>query len=205
MTVHAATPLLSPLSALSPESSSEGARLHALTSALARGKDDAWREFHREFGPAIFRHAIALTRGDVALADETLQQAYLRIARYVRPSEVEAAFGAWLRIVTRSAFHDCRRRRQSFWRRLLPHDPAGDEPVAGAAETEDTLDQALAAAMQQLPAHDRDLLEAKYFRSASVREIALSLGVSAKTIESRLTRARVELRQRLAVQLKHHE
>mgnify|MGYP003625026248 CR=1 FL=1 len=56
-----------------------------------------------------------LTQGDHDLAKEALQHTYLRIAKYVRPCETQPQFKAWLRIVTRTALHDCWRKRQSFF------------------------------------------------------------------------------------------
>jgi RNA polymerase sigma factor (sigma-70 family) len=51
----------------------------------------------------------------------------------------------------------------------------------------------------------RDLLDAKYLEGASVGEIAVRLGASTKAVESRLTRARAELRHLLEEELKRHE
>ena len=52
---------------------------------------------------------------------------------------------------------------------------------------------------------DRALLEAKYFSNRDVRAIAAELALSPKATESRLTRARTEVRQRLLAVLKRHE
>src|SRR5688572_31109907 len=92
--------------------------LLTLTTGLARGDDIAWSNFHREFGPRIFRQLLAATRGDHDLASEALQQTYLRIARHARPCDAEPMFNAWLRTVARTALSDCRRRRMSFWQLL---------------------------------------------------------------------------------------
>jgi hypothetical protein len=103
-----------PLSVKEPDSTG----LHVLTTALARGDDEAWAVFHRDFGPSLFRQLIAATRGDHDLASEALQQTYLRIARHVRPCDSDTMFAAWLRTVARSALHDCLRKRRSFWQLL---------------------------------------------------------------------------------------
>jgi RNA polymerase sigma factor (sigma-70 family) len=195
--------LNAPLLAARMEQAAEPAPLLALTTGLARGDDVAWAQFHREFGPGIFRQLLAATRGDHDLASEALQQTYLRVARHARPCEAEPMFNAWLRTVARTALSDCRRRRMSFWQMLQRRH--ADPSDAGSDEPDEKLQAALQSALLQLDATDRTLLETKYFSGADVRSIAEKLGVSPKAIESRLTRARAELRRLLLSALAHHE
>ena len=75
--------------------------LRELTSGLARGDDTAWTQFHRDYGPGIFRQLLAETRGDHDLASEALQQTYLRVARHARPCDSAPMFAGWLRLVAR--------------------------------------------------------------------------------------------------------
>jgi RNA polymerase sigma factor (sigma-70 family) len=177
--------------------------LAKLSAGLARGDDAAWVQFHREFGPRIFRQLLALTRGDHDLASEALQQTYLRVARHARPCDAEPMFNAWLRTVARTALSDCRRRRMSFWHLLQRrHADPSDE---GSEMGDEALQSALQSALGDIDAADRALLETKYFSGADVRSIAEKLGVSPKAVESRLTRARAELRRLLLAALARHE
>jgi RNA polymerase sigma factor (sigma-70 family) len=179
------------------------ADLGRLTLALARGDDDAWLEFHRVYGPSIFRQLLALTRGDHDLAKDALQQTYLRVAKYVRPCDAEPMFKAWLRTVARSALLDCWRRHRSFTELLFRKrqepaelsDPSRDDRLMGE------LDQALA----RLDSTDRVLLEGKYFTGTDVRTLADQLAITPKAVESRLTRAREALRRELVAALHRHE
>lgn len=177
--------------------------LHRLTAAMARGDDAAWSEFNRIHGPAVFRQLLALTRGDHALAQEALQQTYLRVAKHVRPCEVEVMFKGWLRTVARTALLDCWRRRRSFTDLLLRRwqeppelsDPAGN----------DRLMTALESALTRLDAADQALLTAKYFSGLDVRTLAHNLNLTPKAVESRLTRAREALRREILTALQSHE
>jgi RNA polymerase sigma factor (sigma-70 family) len=54
-----------------------------------------------------------------------------------------------------------------------------------------------------LPADERALVEWKYFENRSVRAIAEVLEISEKAVESRLTRARVKLKEAVLAELKH--
>lgn len=186
------------------EQNAPRAPLLELTRGLARGEDVAWSQFHRDYGPRIFRRLLAATRGDHDLASEALQQTYLRIARHARACDSEPMFEGWLRVVARSALHDCWRRRRSFWQMLQRrHADPSDAPSEEICE-----DQSLAlleAALATLDADDRELLEAKYFFGCDVRSLAEKLGISPKAAESRLTRARAELRRRLIEAFSRHE
>jgi RNA polymerase sigma-70 factor, ECF subfamily len=196
-------PLSTPVLPL-PSRAAEATPLHILTSGLARGDDAAWAQFHREYGPRIFRQLLAVTRGDHDLASEALQHSYLRIARYARPCDSEAQFAGWLRVVARTALSDCRRRQRSFLHLL---NLWSVHPIATESSTdeEEKLQTALDYALAQLKPEDRTLLEAKYLSGFHVRVIAGLLNLPAKTIESRLTRARADLRQQLQSALARDE
>ncbi|MEO6246428.1 MAG: sigma-70 family RNA polymerase sigma factor [Opitutaceae bacterium] len=185
------------------ESTSAPSPLRDLTSGLARGDDEAWTEFHRDYGPGIFRQHLAATRGDHDLASEALQQTYLRIARHARPCDSAPMFTAWLRTVARSALHDCWRRRRTFWQLL--RNPLAAPEDASDENDDATLSEALESALNRLDAADRALLEQKYFSGLDVRSLAARLEITPKAVESRLTRARAELRRVLIDMLKSHE
>ena len=208
MTPSSTTQILTALLSVRMEQAGAGSLvLLELTTGLARGDDMAWETFHRDFGPAIFRQLLAATRGDHDLASEALQQTYLRIARHARPCDQEISFRAWLRVVARTALSDCRRRQMTFWQMLSRwrQDPSETEPLHDSSEEEAELHTALETALAALDPDDRALLEKKYFAGWNVQALAEQLGISTKAAESRLTRARAELRRQLLTSLSRHE
>lgn len=196
-TLHALTPF-------SMASASSPSELSTLTAALARGDDAAWSAFHREFGPGLFRYLLAATRGDYDTASEALQQTYLRVARHARPCASQVQFESWLRLLARSALNDHRRRR-SVWSRLLSRPESAPEDPAADSAHEQHLAAALESALTRLAPEDRALLEQKYYAGHDVRTLAEKLGLTPKAVESRLTRARAELRRHLVAALANHE
>lgn len=169
------------------------AQLRELTRNLRRGNNAAWEQFHREFGPSIFRRLLGMTHGDHHLAEEALQHTYLRVARYVRPTDDAQRFASWIATVTRSAAADCFRSRNRFWS-VLRRNSA--EPAL-TNDSDTAVHAALEIALSQIERHDRALLNAKYLAGKSVHAIAEELSTSAKAIESRLTRARAALRTKI--------
>jgi len=199
--VNPAAPTVTASTLLPARMSSPASDVAELTRSLARGDNEAWLRFHREFGPVLFRQLLAHTTGNYDVATEVLQQVYLRVARAVRACESEAEFRAWLRLVTRSTLHDSWR-RQGAMRRLrerFRNDPP-EEP-AGGSERDDRLTRALDDALAAMRPEDCQLLTAKYFGGETVARIAERLHVPPKTVESRLTRARTDLRLRLVKSL----
>lgn len=186
-------------SVLAEDSPAEASSLRQLTIALARGDDAAWMEFHRIYGPGIFRSLLGATRGNHDLASEALQLTYLRIARHARPCEIEGQFIAWTRLVARSALNDCFRRQRSF--HGLLQRPAEEICTDADPLTDEHSLRALDQALSQLADDDRLLLESKYFLGRKVKALAAEMKISPKAVESRLTRARAELRRHLLTAL----
>ena len=99
--------------------------------------------------------------------------------------------------------NDCLRKKASFWS-LLQRKAAEPETLTGALD-DDSLVAALDITLQQINPEDRALLYAKYFDGEEVKQIAARLSISAKAVESRLTRSRLELRRLLDKNLKDNE
>ena len=180
--------------------------LAELSAGLARGDDAAWARFHSEHGGWIFRRLLAHSRGDLDLAREALQLAYLRIARHARTTDSAAEFAVWLRLVARSALADARRRRRSFWSFLQRNAVEAQAPVADEEGADDEfLSRALDRALARLSAPERHLLTEKYLRGRDVRSLAQALDLTPKALESRLGRARAVLREIVLEELSHEQ
>lgn len=179
--------------------------LRNLTINLRRGNDEAWEEFHRQFGRDLFRYLLGLTQGDEDAAREVLQQTYFRVARYVRPSDSASSFLSCLQLIARNALSDHRRGQTRFWQWLQRHRLDIHEVAWPGARGNDQLEADLDVALTRIDPDDRALLEAKYFARRQVSGIAEELGISSKAVESRLTRARAELRRQLVQVSSNHE
>ena len=181
-----------------PSDHQQASPLAELTQGMLRGDNAAWQRFHEQYGSMMFRILLASSSGNFHLASEALQRAYLRVSRHVRFCDNEAMWISWLRTVCRSSLSDSRRRDYSFWNflRRQEEEPRENETLSVARENEwfHKLDRAMA----QLSLDTRSLLEAKYYRGESVQAIADQRSLSLKSVESRLTRARAELRALLS-------
>jgi RNA polymerase sigma factor (sigma-70 family) len=179
-----------------------------LTTELAQGDEEAFRKFHAAYFDRLLRYLFVVMRGDEEAARDALQETFTRVARHARPFDCEETFWSWLTVLARSAAADAGRKRRSYWRLLTSYALSWMPSQALANETEQAdehLQALLLEGLSELRGEDRVLIEAKYFRGATVRELAAQTKVTEKAIESRLARARRQLRQHLFRRLKNEE
>jgi len=175
----------------------------ALTRAMSRDDENAYREFHEHYVPRLLRYLLVVTHGDEHAAREALQLALIRVVRHVRVFDDDKIFWNWLTVLARSAAFDEARKRsryRAFLDRFIRHcEPA----LAPAPDTDEQLSVTLARHVAALPSDERRLVEQKYFTRRSVREIAAELQTTEKAIESQLSRVRLKLKQLMLAALKN--
>ncbi|MGI8602346.1 MAG: RNA polymerase sigma factor [Verrucomicrobiales bacterium] len=171
----------------------------ALTARLARGHEEAWREFFERYFSRLLRYLLVLHRGREDLAREAVQLTLLRAAKHMRAFHSEEALWRWLTVLARSAVVDEARKKNRYLNFLARF---RQEPPPATA-TDPRLEMALDHCLALLTSEERCLLEQKYFDGASVREIAELGGASEKAIESRLSRVRRKLKTILLKHLRH--
>lgn len=173
----------------------------ALTRAMTKGDEMAYRTFYAAYFDRLLRYLLVVARGDEQAAREALQSALLRVARHIRVFPDEAAFWSWLTVLARTAFADESRKRRRYFAFLERF-----RLVAEAEDTDMDADQALRALLEQklkeLPCEDQELMRRKYFDHRPVRELAAELQTTAKAIESRLSRIRRKLKEAVLGELK---
>lgn len=134
------------------------------------------------------------------LADEVVQEAFLRAYRSLGSFDVSRPFGPWIRRIARNlALNHVR--AGAFREQPLPETvdppmaPPQDDPLRQALEREagDVLERAL----QSLPVEQQAVFALRVFEDLSYREIAQSLAIQPGTVMSRLARARERLREAL--------
>jgi RNA polymerase sigma-70 factor (ECF subfamily) len=153
--------------------------------------DDATiREFLRDDYQRLV-NAIALLTGDIAAAEDVVQEALVRAwIRSDRGEELES-LAAWVVVVAMNL-------ARSRWRRILVERRARHGALAaeGGGHTE-RLD--VERALASLPPRQREVAVMRYFLQMDTREVAEALGVSEGTVKNSLSKARTALADRLRV------
>jgi RNA polymerase sigma-70 factor (sigma-E family) len=136
---------------------------------------------------------VYLATGDLAEAQDAVQEAYVRVWQRWRDFGPDADPEAWVRLVaTRIAFSRWRSLR-SRARAYLRHGAAAPVP----APDPDRVD--MMAALWRLSPDQRIAIALHYFVGLSVAEVAEETGVPVGTVKARLARGRSALAPYLAV------
>ncbi len=163
----------------------------------ARGENAAFDLLYREAAPRLYGFLIRLG-GDASLAEDLLQEAFIRV-HLARGSFVAGAAALpWMLAIARNAFLDCARRqrvrRDAFDNDLrAPPEAApetrGDEALAGREMLE-----VVRRTLNQLPLAQREAFVLLRFEGLSVRDAAHVLGATEAAVKIRAFRAYTMLR-----------
>lgn len=173
--------------------------------AMALARDPAgFRAIMRRYNRRLFRIARGILRDD-AMAEEALQDAYLKAFRHLGDFQGTSAFSTWLtRIVMNEALGRLRKARRTpempvdtMQGRILDF-PTGspiDNPETSMAQRQ--ILKLVEEATDSLPEEFRLVFIARVIEEMSVEETAEMLSLKPETVRSRLHRARALLRRQL--------
>ena len=146
-------------------------------------------------------HRAAFLLGAGEESDDVVQEAFVKAFRHLSRFRAGEPFGPWLlRIVANETKNlaRSRRRRTALALRLCTAEPAG-APAAGPADEVLAAERraGLLAAMDALPARERQVLVCRYFLDLSEAETAQVLAWPRGSVKSRTSRALRRLRGQL--------
>ena len=167
----------------------------ALMARVARGDERAFQLLSRRHLPAMLGLARRILRNS-AEAEDVAQEAFLRVWTHAPRWQPLAQFRTWL---TRIVVNLCLdRKRRAPWVDL---ETAGDivDPTPGAGEKaeSDERQRMVAAAIDKLPARQRDAVMLTYGEGMSNAQVAEILQTSVSAVETLLIRGKQNLRRAL--------
>jgi RNA polymerase sigma-70 factor (ECF subfamily) len=176
----------------------------ALMEAAQGGDGDALDALLRQYQPQIFRFGMKMCR-DTEDAQDVLQETLFAAARTLHGFRSASSVSTWLYAIARS-FCIKRRRRGVFAPEVVSLE--SDAPSARAApdralDPEQALAgrevaSALESAIAALDPEYREVLLLRDVEGLSAAEVAEVTGISVAAVKSRLHRARVSVRDRIA-------
>ncbi len=177
-----------------------------LSGLAVAGQSQAFRELMRRHKDPVYR-LIRSNVGDPDEALDLLQESFVSAFDAIRRYDPDRPFGHWISRIALNKCRDWARRRavRSFFSLARPieadEDFASDAPGPGReAESRAELLR-VERAIANLPQALREVLILRTVEEASQAETAAILGVSEKAVETRLYRARGQLKTQLADQL----
>jgi RNA polymerase sigma-70 factor, ECF subfamily len=166
----------------------------ALVARAVGGDTEAFEVLVRRHYPSVWVVAFLFVQEEMA-AEELTQDTFLRAYRALAGWRGEASLRTWLAAICRRLCIDRARLKQ-----LETVTPPDLEAVAGSTAEADALADRfdLQAALDRLPADDREAFLLVHHYGYSSSETATLLGVPASTVRSRVARARQRLAAALA-------
>jgi RNA polymerase sigma-70 factor (ECF subfamily) len=149
-------------------------------------------------GPA-FGVARELLR-DAALAEDAVQDAFLRVVRRRHQYQPGRRFASWFFAILRNACTDMLRRQSRETRALRrvaeQADSHAEPDPPGAARAAVHAVRTARALMDALPEDERDVLKLRLLKDLSLRDAAAALGISYEAAKKRAQRGLRRLRER---------
>jgi RNA polymerase sigma-70 factor (ECF subfamily) len=159
--------------------------------------DEAFEDLVRTYHAPLYRFALSMTRNDPDANDLT-QQTFFVWATKGHTLRDRAKVKTWLfTTLYREFLRNRRNQQRTAFLEDLP--PGEQEPVEADASLVNRMDAPLVlAALQEIPPLHREPLMLFYIEDLSYLEIAHILDVPVGTVMSRLSRAKIQLRNALA-------
>ena len=180
-----------------------------LIARVQAGQADAFYELVRPYERAVFLSALSLTKND-ADAEEVAQEAMLKAFKNIAGFRREAKFSTWLiQIAINEAKMKIRKNRRHLYESIdepqtsddgdyIPKDFADWREIPSEALERKELRDALASALNSLPEKYRTVMILRDVQQLSIAETAQILGISEANVKTRLSRARLQMRDALA-------
>jgi RNA polymerase sigma-70 factor, ECF subfamily len=163
----------------------------AVVKAAKAGDEAAFDRLIQPLLQPAYRYAGAFLHDD-HLAQDAVQDAAIKAWRKLDQLREGAEMRPWFfKIVA----NQCKSLMRSAWRRKV--DLADIERVAGAADDDVVARVELRRALRAMHESKRQVLILHFYLDLSLDEIASDLGISVRGAETRLRRAKDELKQRM--------
>lgn len=165
---------------------------------IRRGDRSAFRELVDRYGDYVYKVAYSVLR-DEKEAEDAAQETFLQVYKSLPDYRLQG-FKTWITRISLNKAIDLKRKRD---RRQEEHwDPvevdtqvSQDEPEMVQELIDDERRVALREKISVLPQGHRAVVSAFYLQGKSYEDIASELQVTVKTVESKLYRARVWMRE----------
>jgi RNA polymerase sigma-70 factor (ECF subfamily) len=167
-------------------------RIKEVESAMEQSPEEILEKWVGEYQVPLKRVCYLYLR-DEALAEDAVQETFLKAYRHISRYRGEASEKTYL---TRIAVNACRDMRRASWFRRVDQRFTLDR-LPSQAEVKDGKNSELAVEVLNLPRKLREAVILYYYQNFDTRETAAILGISQPAVTGRLKRARDRLRAAL--------
>lgn len=180
-----------------------------LIQRVQSGEAELFYELVRPYERAVFLAALSLLKNE-ADAEDVAQEAILKAFKNLSRFRCEAKFSTWLiQIAINEAKMKLRKDRRHLYDSIeegqladdgdyIPKDFADWREIPSEALDHKELREALSKALNSIPEKYRTVLVLRDVQQLNIAETAQVLGISEANVKTRLSRARLQMRDALA-------
>ena len=184
---------------------------HELINRVLAGETDLFYELIRPYERGVFFSAVSILGND-ADAEDAAQEAALKAYKNLARFRPESKFSTWLiQIAINEAKMRLRKDRRHLYESLddrqqtdegdyIPTDFADWREIPSEALEQSQLREALNQALSALPEKYRTVMILRDVQQMSIAETAKALGISEENVKTRTSRARLQMRDSLALE-----
>jgi RNA polymerase sigma-70 factor, ECF subfamily len=192
-----------------PQHDAKVAREREMIERVLAGQKDLFYELIQPYERGAFLAAASILGND-ADAEDAAQEAILKAYRNLARFRQESKFSTWLiQIAINDAKMRLRKDRRHLYQSLdtgqetkegdyMPTDFADWREIPSEALEQSELREALNSALKSLPEKYRTVFVLRDVQQMSIAETARALGISEENVKTRTSRARLQMRDRLA-------
>ncbi len=171
----------------------------ALVKDIVKGKESAFKEFYERFFEKVYKYAYrkVKNRSD---AEDITEETFLKALKGFRNFEerFEGGLDVWMYTIERNVVRDYFRKQTGFsvlpfeerWNIIL--NPPIDDPYVTAEREE--IKEIINTSLGDLPEQYREVIELRFFKNMSLKEIANVMGKSVGAVKVLQFRAIQKLR-----------
>lgn len=180
----------------------------ALVKDIVNGDENAFREFYERFFDKVYKYAYrkVKNRSD---AEDITEETFLKALKGFKNFEerFEGGLDVWMYTIERNVVRDYFRRQTGFsvlpfeerWSIIL--NPPIDDPYVTAERAE--IKEIINTSLNDLPEQYREIIEFRFFRNMSLKEIANIMGKSIGAVKVLQFRALQKLRILVKEKMEH--
>lgn len=167
-----------------------------LVIAAQGGNQKAFQLLYRHYQKTLLRFAYKIC-GDSDIAQEATQDAWIKTAKSLRQIKDPRAFRSWVYRIVR---WQCLDQIRLLGKRNNRYEVFDEAEHSISIESAVDSSEELAAAIERMPALEKQMIHLFYLDELKVVEIASVLNIPTGTVKSRLNRARKLLKQKFEIE-----
>jgi RNA polymerase sigma-70 factor (ECF subfamily) len=166
-----------------------------------RGSGAAFRRLYEHYSAFVWRLCYRSSNGDAACAEEIMQNAFIKVHRYLDSFSKGSTFSTWLYSVAYHCVNEYFAKAARYRSRNVQFDDEVGLPAAGAGGRVPYEDkQFVSRVLAPLSEADRFMLVAREVEGVPYEELAGIMGVKEGALRTRMARLKADIRERLEKQ-----